>query len=317
MRFLSLLVWGLVISLSTHAYNKDPFVGGPQESFYVWPAIPFIFAGDLSDFNDSHSTSRKNVRRELIEDLVQLMRHGAYASEGAPIVLEFDRVYDRHRTLSRQKLEVAFEEMFRNGVDQYYRQYEVKTRKLNFINGGDMAAIKYSLKHGEKINSVSLMAYGTYTVLNKSRIQAQINIFNTQTQDMRSFAVEGPMNMANRVIQTLALHVFDYFQKTRGPSEIRKGLTLLGTPTTHEGKLITFEAAEHACKRMGGRLPSYEEFLDIELTGPYAGGILLNQGKYILNRQNGAYLIYDRRDQRLWQSHMINDRTAYYFCIKN
>ena len=82
------------------------------------------------------------------------------------------------------------------------------------------------------------------------------------------------------VMQGLAGQVFENFQKTRFPSKVKYGssvVELLGAPGSPISHATSPENAEKSCAKMQGRLPTAEEYIFLSSLGDWSGGVTLRQ----------------------------------------
>jgi hypothetical protein len=293
----------------------------------IWPTIPFVAGADHCNAYQVGGQSRVETRQELIGEMVRLMKAGARAPDAMNAVLAFDRLYDQHRSDAVKQLDVSLEALLHGYLDQFYEYYRPREKRLEFraVNEANeiINAAKYWQRAGnipkEGLEQLDYFAIGTFSHQQGcyGKVDVSLDLISTRNGKVRSFLGTGtPQEATFEVVKKL----FDSFQRAHFPSSLSgldgRKVTILGTPSGRPTDKVDWETAAMACRSMGGRLPSAQEVKLVNMYGDYSGGITLQlHGNYSLN-QPGQVYVSDFVGQEVREFRMINDKTAFFFCLK-
>lgn len=299
----------------------------------IWPNIPFTEGADFCNLSEDLNKNRTDSRREYIYDTLPLMYYGASTYEAYQLIYSFEKLYEHNRNLAQQKLQVSLEALLKTELSRYYNFHQPRERKLIFRNSVAIqnliaeANSRYNKNSNSapsanplpRIPDIDYMAMGTFSMAAScdGKIEVTLDLIHLSSGEIISFYAYGT---ALQAVNQIAGQIFDAFQKTKFPSKIHNtdgsSLTILGTPNGRLTDKTDWKTAQRACSSLKGRLPTTQEVKDIALFGDYAGGITLQKhGNYCLHGENNVY-VSDFVGQEEQSFNLINDKTAFFFCVK-
>jgi hypothetical protein len=324
---------GLIVLLvsafmSITSFGQQVQVPATSSPKYIWRNIPFISGADLYNFKNTFSKTREEARQEMVGETIDLMYYGATGYEALMMILKFDELYDFHRAQAKQGLDITLEFQFKAALQAFMDQYAIKAPKVAFLNGNSVSEIVEAARRAKKLKNIAdesipqmdFLALGTFSpdLKGQGALYVALELIDLRGNPSLTFDANGASPQI--AAQKLAFKVFDYFQKTQFPGEIRRGdqskLTVLGTPSGDLNAQARCEDAADDCKHMGGRLPTLKELEEIHRWGRYNGGIYIDpHNTYCLNKPGYAYVAhFDRyREQPI---SLLNGIHFHYFCVR-
>lgn len=255
---------------------------------YLWSRIPFFQGADFVTFKEMYSKSRRNLRREYIQEAVELMYAGAYGIEALEMVLAFDQQVTWLREYSKVRMDKSIEAIFRAELNNLTVLHRPSQNSLQFRHVNQAHDIIYrasnSVQPGfllpEHQKYIHFVAFGTYTTTSKGLLLT-FHLVNVHTGVEFNFSAEGIPTKASKI---LAKKVFDLFYKTHLPATLKlesgRRIHILwkdviestnSAPFKH-----TWEDAHYHCADLGGRLANKRELNSISRAGNYRGGLEIN-----------------------------------------
>lgn len=298
----------------------------------IWPNVPFAVGADFCNIKNDLNKNRGDSRREYIYDTLPLLDYGASGYEAYNLIIAFEQLYDQHQFEAQQKLQVSLEALLKTELSRYYNFYKPKNNKFVFRNSVEIQKLiqtaksranngssNSDIKKITEIPSVDYMAMGTFSMSAScnGEIDVTLDFIHLKTGDIVSFYASGT---AYNAMNSIAGQIFELFQKTQFPSKIQgidgSTLTILGTPTGRLTDKTDWNTANIACKSLKGRLPSVQEIKLIAMYGDYSDGITLQlHGNYCTQEKDSVY-VSDFVGQEDQSFNLINDKTAFFFCVK-
>jgi hypothetical protein len=296
----------------------------------IWPNIPFTAGADYCNLPGDLNRDRTEARRDYIYETLPLMHYGASTYEAYQLIYAFEKLYEENRIQAQQKLQVSLEAMLKSELSRFYNYFQPKERKLIFRNSvivqNLIAEAKARKEKGLESNSdlhaipeINYMAVGTFSMSAScdGKIEVTLDFVQLSSGEIQSFYGGGTPHQA---INSITAQLFDFFQRTRFPSSITvtdgSKLTILGTPTGRLTDKTDWKTANRACSSMKARLPNSQEVKDVSLYGDYSGGISLQKhANYCLQGEDNVF-VSDFVGQEEQSFRLINDKTAFFFCVK-
>ncbi len=334
---LSFQLWA-ASSLGIETNSSSDFI--TQDSFYIYPSIPFIDGADLMAFHEAYSRTRSEQFQELVQSAESLIKAGASGKEAMDIILAFDKLITDRREYSRRAMGVSLEGFFNGRITDLYDLYQPAVRRLDFkhvdIPTNILAHANRNYRPGyltdDMLSQIDFVAYGSYSVSAKpGEIFVSIYVVNVKTGVTRVYSGAGRPNIA---AYQAADKFFHEFQRTHIPQTLRlptgKVVTLV-----KEGKVTggysnmknLYEQASYACEDIGARLANDRELIAFNNLGSYNGGVTVYEGysNYFYNRHDRPYyywalngsLVYiapENRTAAPWN--LNNTEFLNYLCVK-
>lgn len=265
----------------------------PAAAVNLWPTIPFIRGQDLCQYQDAYGRSRSAHRKEMIQQVSELMAMGAETKDAVQAITTIDNLIDKQRQLARvgSGMDVSLEGIIKSSLDQIYREVQPKERKLSFFNPTTLIELLDELKEqhrqahvdARQLARLSGIAWGTYaygpSCNNELLVTLHVTLHGGETYN---FNAKGEPEWA---ANALAGMLFKQFQGTRFPSQVNlngERLTLVGAPGSPVSHAPTPAMAEKACASMKTRLPTWEEYELLAILGDWNGGVSLNHDVWTL-----------------------------------
>lgn len=271
--------------------------------------IPFIEGPDYCEIRRARQVDRHQARARYIDDAIDLLYAGATGGEALAMIMEFDRLYDKHKRDSLRYLNRGLEELFRARFQTYFNTFNPSTREFNFVQN----EIFLTSQAEKRFVFVGMFSFapecnGRY-LLTLKRIEQGTGIVKTyEGRGSLDQAVNGIVNMA-----------FQDLYLTQFPSTIQLGanqLTILGNLTGQLSDRVGWATADRACQTMGGRLPTADEVRFIAAIGSYHGGITVSARDRINLFGRNAVFVQAMEPYGETDFSMVNDKTANYFCVR-
>lgn len=291
----------------------------------VWATVPFIKGADLCQYDQVFSQTRSEYMDEMVGLASELMGSGARGKEALDMLVKFNGLYDKNLALAKsgKSLEVTLENSLKSYLDQFYRTYPSRDRKIKFkhINSAKriIDAITKDQRPGyfadDIFNELDFIAYGSYSYAPGCRggIAVTLSLLS-QNGDIRTY---NALAKPNYVMSSIAAQIFEDFQRTKFPTKLKllnKTLTLLGGPNGSVDKAYGLKSAKRACKMLGARLPKATELESISSYGDWNGGVSI--GKAVWAIKEGVYHPGLRNPSPVRQPYEINAKEYHFYCVK-
>ena len=270
----------LLLLLAGNAFGAD------MQAILLWPTIPFIRGQDLCQYQDAYGRSKVENTQALTQNMIDLLREGASSGSAFAIVLAMDELTNRNRALASAGLgmDVVLEGSFKASLDAIYREVNPPQKKVAFFNPLPLIQVVRELHEQKRqgyldqryLAGLSGVVWGIYSFSPSCRGDVTVTLhIETKEGTTQNFQGQGT---PESVMQGLAGQVFEYFQKTRFPSKVKYGssvVELLGAPGSPISHATSPENAEKSCAKMQGRLPTAEEYIFLSSLGDWSGGVTL------------------------------------------
>ena len=270
----------LLLLLAGNAFGAD------MQAILLWPTIPFIRGQDLCQYQDAYGRSKVENTQALTQNMIDLLREGASSGSAFAIVLAMDELTNRNRALASAGLgmDVVLEGSFKASLDAIYRDINPQQKKVAFFNPLPLIQVVRELHEQKRqgyldqryLAGLSGVVWGIYSFSPSCRGDVTVTLhIETKEGTTQNFQGQGT---PESVMQGLAGQVFEYFQKTRFPSKVKYGssvVELLGAPGSPISHATSPENAEKSCAKMQGRLPTAEEYIFLSSLGDWSGGVTL------------------------------------------
>lgn len=293
-----------------------------KEKHNLWPKIPFNIVGaNLCEYRSAYSQTRSQYIAEMVNHAENLL----YAGDFNPTrtLMGFNRMYERNLSYARKGLGVTLEATFKAYLDSFYRKLSPRVRKLDlkYLSRLD-AIINTAIRTNQSISisreqakKIDLFAFGTYSMSPNcnGNLIVTLSIINKDGLT-KEYIGSGP---PSTVMSQVASRVFEDFQRTNFPSEIRIGnqvKTLIGGLNGAIDSTMYLEEAEGICESLGARLPNSKEYKVINSYGSWSGGITLGRKIWAMKFPNVFVPYFQRAPVRSYSQ--VNDKKYYYTCIK-
>ena len=290
-KFVVLFCMGLMVLAGTaEAVTAAQNQNTKRNAGRIWAQIPFIEAGDLGQYQSTMAQGRDGTRRVLWQELMTEVQ--SLAEKGTPaeailepmakILLAFNDMYDVNKARDVVKVDLSLEAQFKAQFDNLFREKDIEDDERNVeLAEGD---VRYSVdrhlkdfKAGKKrsaqeiYNLLDYMAYGTFSSLGGGQFQLTLHMTSLKNNSQRAFLATGRLTEA---VGSLALQVFDYFQKNKYSKWESPFVALEWIPAPKNPNRYSAAQALQYCQLRGYRLPYAREIL-MAATGTHykPGGI--------------------------------------------
>lgn len=290
----------------------------------IWPSIPFFRGADLCQFSESYGMSRSQYMSDMIFQAERLMMVGANGDEALKLLLAFDALYDKNKVLATQSFGLTLEASLKAYLDQLYRQYRPREKKLSFQNLNSLQTIIRAYIQGTRPSSfdnnllkdLNFMAYGTYTLAPgcKGNVEVTLHLIGRDGKEEAFIALGKPEN----VMSNIAAQLFTAFQRTQFPTSLKLPsgtIKLIGAANGSVDRATSPELAELVCGSMNARLPTAQELDFINAFGDYNGGVSLGHQAWALP---GGMIFHPllRNPSPVRHPWEINERDFLYYCVQ-
>lgn len=292
----------------------------------LWPTIPFIKGADLCQYRDAYGRSRSEMAQEMAQMAKEFMEAGAKGAEALQLLVAIDSIIDKNRRLAVQGygLDVTLEATLKSFIDGYYQNLRPREKKIKFTHANALVDVVRAVRGGQRqgylddnlLSRLDGFAYGTYAYAPNCRGDIVVTIHVVmQSGETLNFHGQGKPNV---VMSQIGSRMFEQFQRTQFPSTVRIGnrsLQLVGAPGNPVDSAPSPQLAEDACRMMGARLPTYNEYEYLSMLGDWNGGVGLNNKRWAL--ANGYILAPDLRNPSpIRRPSEVNDRSFMYYCVR-
>ena len=270
----------LLLLLAGNAFGAD------MQAILLWPTIPFIRGQDLCQYQDAYGRSKVENTQALTQNMIDLLREGASSGSAFAIVLAMDELTNRNRALASAGLgmDVVLEGSFKASLDAIYRDINPQQKKVAFFNPLPLIQVVRELHEQKRqgyldqryLAGLTGVVWGIYSFSPSCRGDVTVTL-HIETKEGVTHNFQG-QGTPESVMQGLAGQVFENFQKTRFPSKVKYGssvVELLGAPGSPISHATSPENAEKSCAKMQGRLPTAEEYIFLSSLGDWSGGVTL------------------------------------------
>ena len=260
--------------------------GAETQQISLWPTIPFIRGQDLCQYQDAYGRSKVESTQALTQNMIGLLREGASSGSAFAIVLAMDELTNKNRAMASAGLgmDVVLEGSLKASLDAIYRDVNPQQKKVAFFNPLPLIQVVRELHEQKRqgyldqryLAGLSGVVWGIYSFSPSCRGDVTVTLhIETKEGTTQNFQGQGT---PESVMQGLAGQVFEHFQKTRFPSKVKYGssvVELLGAPGSPISHATSPENAEKSCTKMQGRLPTAEEYVFLSSLGDWNGGVTL------------------------------------------
>jgi len=173
-------------------------------------------------------------------------------------------------------------------LDHVYKLRKPQTRRLNFFNTLPLNELMKQMRDPQKpavwdplvMRGLSGVAYGTYSYAPSCQGDLLVTVhIELSCGHTYHFQAQG---FPEQVMQSIGQQMFETFQQTEFPSNIKMGnkqLELVGSPGAGIGRAPSPRSAEMACKAIQARLPTDEEYEYLSNLGDWNGGVNCSRNK--------------------------------------
>jgi len=307
----------------------------------IWGNIPFVKAGNYHEFAAELSNTGAQARGEPLGELASLLTPLAFSSDDvarlarvvATTVVQFDDLVRRHAYEVHEGIPVSLAEDFKSGIERFYLERrlndseqrtglaDVSREDLQSVPRGKMAASD-ALK---LVRELRFLAYGSYTVLDRGRVRAVLNLEDLITSRVRSFSAEGPIAEVGGL---LATKVMDFLQGEEYPNWQNPQPQLTWIAPAFPQTKVRAQVAARYCEGQKARLPYAAELLQASMAGNHRkGGIgpLFDNSTYIVadrNRYDEQYYYTTGEDAQTQTGGPLHTSAGhgavigYYWCVR-
>ncbi|OUR95228.1 hypothetical protein A9Q84_15410 [Halobacteriovorax marinus] len=295
----------------------------------IWATIPFIRGADLCAYKQAYSQTRMEYMREMTYMASDLMESGAKGSEALQMLKTFDALYDKNIRLATQNkyLDVTLENTLKGYLSQYYSQYPVTEKKINFRHINNIRSVINAISNGQRIGNLEAdayelldyVAYGSYSLAPNCRGNIQVTLTLVGPDGFtQTFEGTGKPNV---VMSQIASRLFEVFQRTQFPSTLDLGnysIRLVGAPNGNVGTTHNPSLAARTCARRGARLPSEEELEVISEYGDWNGGVSIGRSVWAVRSGSSAMVYHPglRNPSPVRHMSAVNTRKFRYYCVQ-
>ena len=265
-----------------------------QEPLQLWPTIPFVRGQDLCQYQDAYGRSRSAQVKELSETVTEFLRYGAKAPEAAALVSALDVLVDKNRQLAAVPggMDITLGGNLKAEVDRHYREIRPQKQMLSFAHASGLNEVLANVRRPgqegpltrEQLARLNGLIWGTYSYAPKCAGDLLVTL-HVELKNGRSYSFNAG-GRVEAVVDDLAHQLMREFQATQFPSSLSmngRRLTLLGNPGGVACTAPSAVEAEKACKAMGARLPTPDEYEFINILGDWNGGVSLGRDMWALS----------------------------------
>lgn len=293
----------------------------------IWPTVPFIRGADLCKYKDAYSQTRSGYMNKMVHLARELMDSGAKAKDVLPLLTSFNQMYDLNTSLATQHqyLDVTLESTLKSYLSEYYRNLRPRKQKVSFTSAHGIVSTVKAAAQGQRdglINAQDLehldyFSYGTYAFAPNCAgdIQVTLHLIGRSGQQ-KSYLAQGQLST---VMSQIATKIFEDFQRTRLPTQIKLGskfLTILGGMNGSVDQTFSTENAVRSCETLGARLPTPQELEMIDAYGDWSGGISLGKATWAL-ADGHVYIPWLQNQVPVRKPSEINPTPLSYYCVQD
>jgi hypothetical protein len=304
-----------------------PALAAATERVNIWPTIPFVRGADLCRYKDTYTQTRSEYVSKMTQLASQLMRSGATGKEALSLLTTFNKTYVLNLALATQNqyLDVTLESTLKAYISDYYRNLRPRIQKISFNQLDDVLSVVRAASQGQRdidldaqlLSKLDFIAYGTYAFAPNCAGDIQVTIHLVgRNGDVKSYLGQGQPSV---VMSQIASKMFEDFQRTQFPSEIKVGqktLKLVGGMNGSVDRAASVKIANQACKTLDARLPNEFELDILNSYGDWSGGVSLNEQVWAL--PNGlVFAPMLREPSPVRQPWEVNATEFFYYCVKD
>ncbi|MEQ1722482.1 MAG: hypothetical protein ABL930_04855 [Pseudobdellovibrio sp.] len=304
-----------------------PTLSQAADRVNIWPTIPFVRGADLCRYKDAYGQTRSEYMSKMVQLASQLMQGGAKGKEALPMLTTFNQMYDLNLALATQHqyLDVTLESTLKAYISDYYRNLRPRVQKISFNQVNDVLSIVRAASQGQRdgyldaklVSKLDYIAYGTYAFAPNCAGDIQVTIHLVGSNgDVKSYLGQGQPSV---VMSQIASKIFEEFQRTQFPSEIKVGkkiLKLVGGMNGSVDRTPSVKIAIQACETLEARLPNEFELEILNTYGDWSGGVSLNDQVWAL--PNGmVFAPMLRNPTPVRQPWEVNATEFLYYCVKD
>jgi hypothetical protein len=237
----------------------------------IWPQIPFARGKDLCQYHDAYGRTKSEQMTELTQTVRGLLREGVDSRQMMALLNTMDDQLNQQRTVagSSPGMDVMLSGTLKASIDKVYRDRGPQKRHFAFCNASPLNEMmrekRSALSSAEwdplLMRGLSGVAYGTYSYAPSCKGDLLVTVHvDLACGHTYHFQAQG---FPERVMQNIGLQIFETFQRTQFPSQLKIGkqrLELVGAPGKGVGRSPSPRSAEMACQAMNARLPTEDEY---------------------------------------------------------
>ena len=256
----------------------------------IWPQIPFVRAKDLCQYHDAYGRTKSEQMAELTQTVRGLLREGVDSRNMMALLNTLDDQLNQQRTVagSSPGMDIMLSGTLKASLDRVYRDRSPQQRNFAFFNPSplnELMRLKRSTQPTADwdpllIRGLSGVAYGTYSYAPRCQGDLLVTVHvDLSCGHTYHFKAQG---FPEQVMQSIAVQIFETFQRTQFPSKLKIGnqqLELVGSPGSGVGRAPSPRSAEMACKAVNARLPTEDEYDYLSNVGDWNGGVTCARGK--------------------------------------
>jgi hypothetical protein len=287
-----------------------------KDHYNFWPNIPFNIKGvNLCEFTRAYSQDRVQYMQQMNSLASSLLWMGVY--NPVQTLIQYNRLYERNLAYARIGLGTTLSSSFKAYLERYYKTLKPKKRYLRFKYSNTInEQINLSLPvTAQQVSKIDLFAFGSYTLSPNCSGNIIVTLSLLDRDGLsREYMGQGRSDI---VMSQIASQVFEDFQRTKFPSEIKIGnktLTILGGLNGDIETVTDLYDAKTFCQSLGGRLPRQNEYKFINAYGSWSGGVSLERKIWAMDYPSVFVPYFTRRPVRSFSE--VNEREYYYVCVK-
>ena len=256
----------------------------------IWPQIPFARGKDLCQYHDAYGRTKSEQMTELTQTVRGLLREGVDSRQMMALLNTMDDQLNQQRTVagSSPGMDVMLSGTLKASLDKVYRDRGPQQRHFAFFNASPLNEMmrekRSALSSAEwdplLMRGLSGVAYGTYSYAPSCKGDLLVTVHvDLACGHTYHFQAQG---FPEQVMQNIGLQIFETFQRTQFPSQLKIGkqlLELVGAPGKGVGRSPSPRSAEMACQAMNARLPTEDEYEYLSNLGDWNGGVTCARGK--------------------------------------
>ncbi|MDD0853675.1 hypothetical protein HBN50_11245 [Halobacteriovorax sp. GB3] len=266
---------------------------------------------DAAEFNEMYSRTTSDLRKEYVQEAIQLMMAGALGPEALKMITTFDdRVYDR-RQVSKKGMGNTLAGHFRSALARINEEYE--------FEGGN-PKVRMSSRTEDYDASI------VWGASSHAQIYAILTVKNKRTGMTKSYSAYSHVSRVGVIGKQLALQVFHSAHATQFPTTLEVGYRKMKVSgiRTYTSRGYTqyktlIDQVSNYCRSKGARLPSVNELTSLFSRGLYHGGLSMGQ-KTEWAAMNHGMRAYVNSQYPQGNTGSLTDspfnRTITYFCVK-
>lgn len=304
-----------------------PAMATAADRVNIWPTIPFVRGADLCRYKDAYGQTRTEYMSKMVKLASELMKEGAKGKEALSLLTTFNQMYDQNLALATQHqyMDVTLESTLKAYISDYYRNLRPRVQKISFNQVNDVLSIVRAASQGQRdgyldhnlLSKLDFVGYGTYAFAPNCAgdIQVTIHLIG-RDGDQKSYMGQGAPAV---VMSQIASKMFEEFQRTQFPSQIKVGkkmLKLIGGMNGSVDRAPSTTIAKQACETLDARLPNEFELEILNTYGDWSGGVSLNDQVWALP-SGKVFAPMLRNPSPVRETWEVNAQEFLYYCVQD